>query len=1255
MEKRLELNKENIEDILPFTPTQEGMLFYYLQNLKSRQYYVTLMLTLKGYIDFDVMKEAWYAVAQTNEVLRSIFRWEKLSKPIQIILKKHEIPFREYDLSSNTEEEKMIKVQNIKEEDRQETLDISQAPMRITLCRLEKDKCVMIITNHHILYDGWSNGIIYKELLDNYHKILKGQKLPHVSKPKYKEFINCLAHTDHTRESQFWSTYLQNLDTKTQLPYSKNKLENFIQKTSEVIFTMDENFQEKLLSFIRKKKVTLAAFIYCAWGILLQKYSGTKDVVFGTTVSGRNHEINNIENLVGLFINTIPLRVTREKNDTVLSLLNKTANSIMQCKEYENTALTEIVKVSEIKNSELFDSIIVLENYPIEKTSFTEQNIESGKLDIIDYSINEMTNYDLTLTVMLGDCMSFHLVYNSMNFDKQMMQSLTDHFKNVLNIMLSDPNRKISDIDVLSQDERKKLLYTFNNTFVKYNKEKLVHTLIEEQVLRTPQATAVVCGEKKITYEILNQKSNLLAWKLKSLGAGRNQIVGIMINRSIDMLIAMLGIMKAGASYLPLDPEYPQERIKYILQNSGCSVVLTQIGVKQNLDCIKDVIYMDKIELEQEMTNNPPIVNSSEDLIYLIYSSGSTGQPKGIMLTHQSVHNFINGASRIIDFNENKAIISVTTISFDIFVIESLLSLAKGLRIILATEEEQMDPKLIDKLIIEQEANMINTTPSRIKMMIESGYIDGLKTLKDILIGGESFPENLLKKLNEFFPGRIYNLYGPTETTVYSTIKDLTGTSEVTIGKPIDNTQIYILDGDLKPVPIEVSGALYIGGDGLAKGYFESPQMTDEKFISSPFNADEKIYNTGDIAKWLPNGDIYYIGRSDTQIKIRGYRGELSEIEIQLLKMSGISEAVAILKKDQNDEDSIWAFIVSKKKYTNEELGDALSQMLPHYMIPSHFILLSKLPLLPNGKIDKKVLMQYEEEESIRHSYQAPENELQHMLSSIWAEVLGIDKEKISINDRFFDIGGDSIKLVRTQLKIEQLYPDTCQVADLFTYRTIKNLSEFIMSKKSDAKEKLSFDYVELPEEYFNTKDANKEQIYLQHHIDEEMVIALKNLALSENKTYEDVLSSIYVYLISELACKKEISVQMAIDHYSFNKLVSINLNFEQINNFSEVLESIESSYRDNKNSYELKQLLEMPERREDNCILPLIYIQECFDFKNEYSQYFDLALGISNEDHTMLTLKYSYKRIRKEKAKEIFENYIQLVEAIVKQYNSEK
>ncbi len=1044
MSKQQVLQRENVEDILSLTPTQEGMLFHYLMDDKSEQYKVSLKLVLNGTIDFELMKRAWKEVFNHNEALRSIYKWEKISKPVQIILKEIEIPIFEYDFREYSLEDKKAKLEELIQKNINENIDISLNPINITLCRTEDDRCTMIVTNHHILFDGWSNGIIYKNFLETYNNLINNKPINIKEKSKYKQFIKYILGIDIKKHNLFWNNYLDGLEEKTVLPYKNSNCTLTPSKIATIDYCLSKDITDDLNSFIRKNNITLAATIYCAWGILLKSYSNSDDVLFGTTVSGRTLAIKNIEDIVGTFINTIPFRVAFKKEDTILELINKILDDLIKRKEYENSSLSNIIEERKMGNiNELFDSIVVIENYPFENIS---DETALSNLKIESYSIKEANNFNLTLTVMIGDVLKFNFAYNQELFDSKIIDNLSKNFVRIISLIINDFDKKVRELEILCPDEKEEIINSFNNTDFEYDSTKTLKELFEEQVHNTPLETAIVCGNEKINYSDLNQKANCLAHWLKNKGVKKGDIIGIALNRSIEVFIAMLGVVKASASYLPIDPEYPNERIEYILEHSNCFSVIAKKDSKFKTD---DMICLDDLEIFESEMANLDNINSSDDLLYMIYTSGSTGKPKGVMISHKSVHNFINGMNRKLDFSQDKTIVSVTTISFDIFVLESWLALVNGLKIVLATEAEQNDPQLLDKLIIDNNVDIIQTTPSRLGLMIESKNIKGLGKLSKVLVGGEPFPEQLLFQLKEICKdGKIYNMYGPTETTVWSCVEELSSAQNITIGKAIDNTQLYVLDSNLKLLPIGAVGELYIGGDGLSLGYFKNEELSNQRFITSPFDEDKKIYKTGDLVKWLPDGKLKFIGRNDTQIKLRGYRIELSEIESQILKIPGVTQAIAVIKKNTKNEDSICAFVVSDCSYSHKDLVDILSKTLPTYMVPSYFVMLEKMFVLPNGKVDKKALLNYELKGCLENekSYVPPKGELQNQLTEIWSEVLDIDKNTIGIDDRFFDIGGNSLNLVRLHLKINKLFPDKFNAADLFTYNTINLMADFINS-----------------------------------------------------------------------------------------------------------------------------------------------------------------------------------------------------------------
>lgn len=630
--------------------------------------------------------------------------------------------------------------------------------------------------------------------------------------------------------------------------------------------------------------------------------------------------------------------------------------------------------------------------------------------------------------------------------------------------IIKNSNEDLNGNYILSEAEMNKILNDFNNTKSLYPMNKTIHELFEEQVDKTPDAIAVVCKNKKITYRQLNNKANQLARVLRDKGVTTNEIVAIVVDRSIEMIVCIMAVLKAGGAYLPIDPKYPKVRIEYMLKDSNSKLVLTQNSLINMLAALNiDVINVENNSIYKEIDSNLININKPNDLIYVIYTSGSTGKPKGVMIEHKQVNNFIHGITNAAALKKYKSVLCITTISFDIFGLETLVPLSQGLKIVVTSEDEMIDGKKLGNLIKRNDIEVMQSTPSRIKILLERDeFKDAIKGLKAVLIGGEEFPINLLQILGTYNNLKIFNVYGPTETTIWSCIKLINKTAKITIGKPINNTYIYILDKEKHILPVGVPGEIYISGDGLARGYLNRPDLTDEKFIDNPFIANSKMFKTGDIAKWNSNGDIKFLGRIDNQVKIRGHRIELGEIENKLIKHEYINEVVVLAKKEEDENKYLCAYIVAEKEIKPKEIRKYLSNDLPNYMIPSYIIQLKALPLTPNGKIDKKALGEMKIEVSKITEYVAPENDLQKKLVEIWEETLNI--KKIGISNNFFDLGGHSLKAMMLVARIHKELDVSISVNEVFNFPTINEMSRYMMSLN---KEKYySLDIVEEKEHY---------------------------------------------------------------------------------------------------------------------------------------------------------------------------------------------
>ncbi|MGD2089466.1 MAG: amino acid adenylation domain-containing protein, partial [Candidatus Aminicenantes bacterium] len=1057
------LDKKDIEDVIALTPMQEGMLFHYLKEPESDLYYEQLSLNISGDINVQRFETAWNFVIDTNEILRTVFRWEKLEKPVQIILKEHKIQLKYYDYSNKNPGEKQKWLEQTKVKDRKEKFNLQEVPFRIILCKVEPDNHEMIISNHHILYDGWSNGIILEEFFKAYNDLTAGKELQRPVKTRFREFVKWIQHRDLDEQEKFWRDYLKGFDTLTELTIKRRKgKEIFI--TERFGITLSRELKDKLEGFVKNHKITLAAFLYSAWGILLQKYCHSGDIIFGTTVSGRTAPIKGIKDMVGLFINTIPLRVKISNGERIEELLGKINHILPRIENNGSTPLVEIKGYSELKNNqELFDSIMVLENYPVDR-GLTQGN-HPLSLVLHSYSMVETTTYDLTIGILIGDDIEISYNYNKLLFEKVSIRRLSHHFMNVIERILKDFTQKVSGLEILAKEEKEKILFDFNNTTEKYPKDKTIHKLFEEQTRKTPGHIALILADKELTYRELNKRAAQLSRQLQSKRKKTNTIVGLMVERSIEMIIGILAILKCGDAYLPIDPDYPGDRIEFMLADSASERLVTAQDLSNKINFEKEIIYL------SDMTNRVPLPPnlhpspaSTTSLAYVIYTSGSTGKPKGVLVEHGSVINLAYSQKDRFDINERDRILQFSTICFDASVEQIFIALFSGAGLVLIDRGTLLDDTQFQAFIASRSITHLHAVPA----FLDNMRLEDIYNLKRIISGGDVCPVSLAKKWNKYCD--FYNEYGPTETTVTSIeilIEDIDESLlHLPIGRPINNTLVYLFDQWLKPVPLGVVGELYIGGDGVARGYLNRPQLTAEKFVlahrswfianrmekkaSSPgelpmsyqLSAMSYLYKTGDLARWLPDGNLEFLGRSDQQVKIRGFRIELGEIENRLSHHKNVKDSVVICNERHGQGKFLCAYIVSDIELDMSELRGFLSLRLPDYMIPSYWMQLDEIPLTPNGKVDRKALP--EMGIVVSREYVPPANEREKKLVEIWSNILGYDGKSIGVNDHFFQLGGHSLKAVGLIGRIHKVFSVKISVTQLFKTPTVKAISDLI-------------------------------------------------------------------------------------------------------------------------------------------------------------------------------------------------------------------
>ena len=1045
--------------------------YYKLSSAQKRIYYASkvsgddsCLYNMPGVIVFDKMPDidklssSFNAIIKRHSSLRTSFEivndevYQKISD---------EVNFKIDVITSNKDDIDEIVKDFVK------PFNLDQAPLiRAQIVNL-KTKVLLLFDMHHIISDGLSLTILTTELCNLYNdKELKPLQLSYVD---YSEWEHANIENEKLKDSkEYWINKFKNEIPVLNMPtdHARPAVQSF--KGAKIHRIIPNELADKINKLTKELNLSNYMLLLACYYILLSKYTMQEDIVVGTPVVGRNKD--ELLNMIGMFVNTMPLKNHIDNSLSAYEFLQMIKNNTIEALEHQNYPFDELVNnlniTRDTSRNPLFDTLFVYQNNGFTPVTFNGLHSE---LHIPDIKISK---FDLSLEVVPTEKeFELNFEYALSLFNKKTIENFANHYINIIKQIINDNSIKICDIDILSNDEREKILFGFNDTNMEYDENKTIATLFEEQSLKVPNNIALVFGDSSLTYKELNEKSNSLAYYLKNnVGIKNNDIVGVMVSRSLEVIISILAVVKAGGAYIPIDPTFPKERVTYMLNNSNAKLLLTQNKF------IDKINFKNKITVDLENNsiydlpnNNIEHSNVPEDLMYVIYTSGSTGNPKGVMVTHRVFSNFTNYCNDYVKYLKNpsnKAIVSITTISFDIFAYETLISLQKGLKVVLANENEQTTPHLLNKLMEKNNVKIIQSTPSIMQIFVNN--INEMPTLKKIefaILAGEQLPLDLVKTLHSFSDIVVYNGYGPSET-YYCTLTEMND-ELITIGRPIYNSQMYILDKNLKPVPIGVIGDIYISGECVGKGYLNNKELTDKSFISNPFLDGVTMYKSGDLGKYLEDGNILCLGRSDHQIKIRGLRIELEEIESVLLKYPNILKAT-VAKQSLQNREFISAYYVSNKRISINELRKYLSNYLPKYMVPSYYTALDDLPYTLNGKVDKKVLPLPTEITNNSENYEAPKTYIQEQLVSIWEKVL--NTKPIGINDNFFELGGDSLLAMNLNMELSKITKKVTY-QDIFHYPTISDLEKLI---ESDNKAELFRKVEDIPEGVMYVLDKSK-------------------------------------------------------------------------------------------------------------------------------------------------------------------------------------
>jgi amino acid adenylation domain-containing protein/non-ribosomal peptide synthase protein (TIGR01720 family) len=1059
-----------IEDIYGLTPLQEGMLFHALYQMDVSTDFVQNSYRLQGELDLEIVKKSLNELFKRHDILRTVFVYEGLRRPLQVVLEGRQVDFYTEDIRQTiAEPEKEKYVKEFIEKDRRRAFNLSKdALMRVSVIQSADESYEFTWSFHHILMDGWCMAIIMREFFELYtaYRENRPYRLPAVI--PYRRYIEWLERRDKSESQRYWAEYLDSYEEFAGIP-RVNSLNTLLTVESgyareEVVFSLTGGKTGRLNELAGKSHVTVNTVVQTLWGILLAKYAGRNDVVFGAIVSGRPSELEGVESILGLFINTIPvrIRINDEEKTTFKELLQSVQKTAIESEPHHYYPLARIQAENPLKNH-LLDHIIAFENFPI------EEQIEgiiigdgrkggAGDLRVSDARAFGQTNYDFNVVIGLLEQMVINFIFNGNVYQKQMVERIARHFEKVVDHVIAGDDLEIEDITLLSEEEKRQILFDFNNTYSEYPGNKAIHQLFEEQVEKRKDNLALVFNKEELSYIDVNRKANRLAGELRAKGVTTDTIVGIIEERSFEMIVGILGILKAGGAYLPIDPEYPQERIEFILNDCNVNVLFIQsrLGEREffNKERIEN-IPLDLGTLGGEENDDINIENVSKpgDLAYVMYTSGSTGRPRGVMVEHRSVVRLVRSPN-VVELTEETRILQTGAPVFDATTFEIWGSLLNGGVLCLVDSDGILDAKRLGQLLVEEKINTLwLTSPLFNQLAWQDSHI--FSNLEYLIVGGDALsPKHINRVRNTNKSLKIINGYGPTENTTFSTFyhidKDFAG--QIPIGKPVKNSTTYVLDRYSHLQPIGILGELYTGGDGVARGYLNNPGLTEERFIENPFAAGDRLYKTGDLARWMPDGNVEFFGRVDFQVKIRGYRVEPGEIENHLQKHERVKDAVVIVKKDANSENK---FLCAYITFQNEsalsvpELREYLSKELPDYMIPSHFVVLDEFVLTTTGKIDRQNLPD-PEKAALKSDveYAAPGNSIEMKLVEIWQHVL--EREHIGINDDFFVIGGDSIRAIQIASRMNQA-GYKLDVANIFQYPTISELAPKVKTGEKSA------------------------------------------------------------------------------------------------------------------------------------------------------------------------------------------------------------
>ncbi|MCP3142306.1 amino acid adenylation domain-containing protein [Pyxidicoccus xibeiensis] len=1048
---------KNIDDVYRLSPMQQGMLFHSLYSPHGGAYVEQVYWTWRGPLDFALLQRAWQSVVERNPVLRTAFFWEGLAEPVQAIRTKVDLPWAQQDWRGLPPDEQEARWKALLDSDWRQGFNVSAAPlMRLTLLQLGPEHYRCLWSYHHLLLDGWSLPLCLKQVTTCYDALAQGREPELEPGRPYRDFIAWLGRRDRKEAERYWQQALQGFVAPTPLWVDRGAEQppsvNAAYGTRSLRVPAPVTGQ--LTALARQHQLTPGTLVQGAWALLLARYSGERDVAFGSVSSSRSPALPGSDTMLGLLINTLATRVAVPPDAELLPWLKALQADQLAARKHDQLSLVDAQGLGQVPRGQpLFHSMVSIQA----AVELKFDPLAGGKVTLDGFGYADpRTGHPLTFVASMGAELELQLVFDADRFAPDAIERMLGHVRVLLEGMASGPQRKLRELPLVTDEERHRLLVEWNDTVTEFPRDACLQHVFEAQVDRTPDAIAVEAEGARLTYRELDRRANQLAWHLRTLGVARGSIVGLCLERSAETVVGVLGILKAGGAYLPLDPAYPRDRLAFMLDESHAPVLVTQQSLADVLPRGGEqrvLMDLDRERLAASREDRPEAGTRPLDLAYVMYTSGSTGRPKGVCVPHRGVMRMAMDTGYF-DTGPRETFMLFSPISFDTSAFELFGSLLHGAKLAVCPPHLHSLEELGAELTRFGVTTLWLTAPLFDQMV--AYHPEALDSVRQVLAGGDVLPPGRVReRLTR--GGHVINGYGPTESATFTTCYVMKDASQVertvSIGRPIANTRVYLLDGQLQPVPQGVPGELYIGGDGLATGYLRRPALTAERFLPNPFSPEPgaRMYRTGDIVRYLPDRRLEFLGRADHQVKIRGFRIELGEVEARLLEHPAVREAVALAREDVPGDRRLVAYVVLAPGAEVERgtLAGFVADRLPSHMVPSALMVLDALPLSPNGKVDRKALPAPVGAMASDTAVAGPRDAVEQQLVRIWEELLHV--RPVGIDQSFFSLGGHSLLAMGMMSRIAKALGRTLPLSVLFTHPTIARLAELLREEPSSA------------------------------------------------------------------------------------------------------------------------------------------------------------------------------------------------------------